>query len=146
MDLLVRYRKPGGVTTGHSEGRIRPVVQRNTHNSPLTRTFENAAGHARGVYKAMKRHPGIRPDLVVAHSGFGSSLFLPYLYDCPVVNFFGVSSRVNGLCRGCDRRAGPLWSVLACGSRPVRIHQLTHVYCDIKKPFSRAWSSAPRVT
>jgi hypothetical protein len=30
----------------------------------------------------------VRPDLVVAHSGFGSSLYLPYLYDAPVVNYF----------------------------------------------------------
>ena len=51
-------------------------------------TFQNAVGHARGVYEAMKRRPDVKPDVVVAHSGFGSSLFLPYLYDAPVVNFF----------------------------------------------------------
>ena len=54
----------------------------------ITRPFENAAGHAQGVYEALKRRPDIKPDLVVAHSGFGSSLFVNYLYDAPVVNFF----------------------------------------------------------
>ena len=55
---------------------------------PATRTFQNAYGHAHGVYDALKARPDVKPDLVVAHSGFGSSLFLPYLYDAPVVNFF----------------------------------------------------------
>jgi len=49
-----------------------------------TRGFENAFGHAQGVYEALKARPDVKPDLVVAHSGFGSSLFLPYLYDAPI--------------------------------------------------------------
>lgn len=52
------------------------------------RRFENTTGHAHGVYEAMKARPDLRPDLVVAHSGFGSSLFMPQLYDAPVINFF----------------------------------------------------------
>jgi hypothetical protein len=55
---------------------------------PSTRYFQNTIGDAHGVYEAMKARPDVRPDLVVAHSGFGSSLFLPHLYDAPVVNFF----------------------------------------------------------
>jgi glycosyltransferase involved in cell wall biosynthesis len=50
--------------------------------------FHAGYGHARGVYEALKARPDVKPDLVVAHSGFGSSLFLPYLYDAPVINFF----------------------------------------------------------
>ena len=53
-------------------------------------------GHAHGVYEALKRRPDVRPDLVVAHSGFGSSLFLPHLYDAPVVNFFEYFRRPSG--------------------------------------------------
>jgi hypothetical protein len=30
---------------------------------------EEAAGHARGVYEALKHRPDVTPDLVVAHSG-----------------------------------------------------------------------------
>jgi len=55
---------------------------------PCTRGFEAATGHAVGAYEALKHRTDIKPDLVVAHSGFGSSLYLPYLYDCPLLNFF----------------------------------------------------------
>ena len=68
-----------------------------THSHhPCTRGFANGFGHAHGVYESMKSRPDLRPDLVVAHSGFGSSLFLPHLYDCPVVNFFEYFYRPAG--------------------------------------------------
>src|SRR5690348_1876680 len=53
-------------------------------NHICTRNFENAVAHAHGVYETLKSRPEIQPDLVVAHAGFGSSLFLPYLYDAPI--------------------------------------------------------------
>lgn len=62
----------------------------------LTDNFVGTVGHAHGVFNALKARPDIRPDLVVAHSGFGSSLFLPHLYDCPVVNFFEYFHRPRG--------------------------------------------------
>src|SRR3954464_843114 len=40
-----------------------------------TAPFQNETAHARGVYEAMKRAKDVKPDVVVAHSGFGSSLF-----------------------------------------------------------------------
>jgi len=36
----------------------------------------------------MKDHQEVRPDLVVGHSGFGSTLYLADLYDCPIINYF----------------------------------------------------------
>jgi glycosyltransferase involved in cell wall biosynthesis len=56
-------------------------------NSVFTRNFENAVAHSHGVFEAMKQNPDIKPDLVIAHTGFGSSLFLPFLYDAPIINF-----------------------------------------------------------
>ncbi|MBL8488935.1 MAG: glycosyltransferase [Rhodocyclaceae bacterium] len=56
-------------------------------NHFCTRNFENAVWEAHGVYETLRQRPDIRPDLVVAHTGFGSSLFLPYLYDAPIINF-----------------------------------------------------------
>ncbi len=54
-----------------------------------SRTFENAIWHSHGVYRACKARPEIRPDLIVGHSGFGSTLFLPELYPgVPIVNYF----------------------------------------------------------
>jgi hypothetical protein len=52
--------------------------------------------HARGVYEALRKTPEVRPDLIVAHSGFGSSLFLPYLYGAPIINFFEYYFRAVG--------------------------------------------------
>ena len=53
-----------------------------------SRTFENAMWHTAAVYEALKARPDIQPDLVVGHSGFGSTLFLRQLYHCPIINYF----------------------------------------------------------
>ncbi|MBI1322132.1 glycosyltransferase [bacterium] len=58
-------------------------------NHYCSRTFENAIWHTHAVYEALAARPGIRPDLIVGHSGFGSTLFLRELYpDTPIVNYF----------------------------------------------------------
>lgn len=58
-------------------------------NHYCTRTFENSTRHAFGVYEALKAHPEIQPDLIVGHSGFGSTLFLKELYpNTPIINYF----------------------------------------------------------
>jgi glycosyltransferase involved in cell wall biosynthesis len=71
----IQYRPRGGATEG-------------THY--LSRTFENGIWHAAGVYEAMKPVcAAIRPDLIVGHSGWGSTLFLRELWpDAPVINYF----------------------------------------------------------
>lgn len=58
-------------------------------NHFCSRTFENAIWHCDGVYQALLNRPDIQPDLIVGHSGFGSTLFLRDLYpDVPIINFF----------------------------------------------------------
>ncbi|HVK08829.1 MAG TPA: glycosyltransferase [Gemmataceae bacterium] len=53
------------------------------------RTFENQVWHSHALFEALKAHPDIRPDLVVGHSGFGSTLFLRELYPAAkFVNYF----------------------------------------------------------
>jgi glycosyltransferase involved in cell wall biosynthesis len=55
----------------------------------FSRTFENAVWHAAAVHAALAAAPDVRPDLIVGHSGFGSTLFLGDLYpDVPIVNLF----------------------------------------------------------
>jgi len=61
-----------------------------------SRAFENFTWHSHGVFEAMRAHPEIKPDLVVGHSGFGSTLFLRELYDCPIINFFEWYYRHDG--------------------------------------------------
>jgi glycosyltransferase involved in cell wall biosynthesis len=53
-----------------------------------SRTFENAIWHSHALYEALHVRPDIKPDLIVAHSGFLSTVFLRELYDCPIVNYF----------------------------------------------------------
>lgn len=58
-------------------------------NHYCSRTFENAIWHTHGVYEALAARPDVRPDLIVGHSGFGSTLFLRELYpDTPIINYF----------------------------------------------------------
>jgi glycosyltransferase involved in cell wall biosynthesis len=53
-----------------------------------SRTFENAVWHSHGIYEALEARPDVKPDLIVAHSGFCSTVFLRELYDCPIINYF----------------------------------------------------------
>ena len=82
-------KTPGGIVDG-----IRKVEYTTTSGARDTthycsRTFENAIWHSHGVYEACKAHPDLRPDLIVGHSGFGSTLFLPELYPgVPIINYF----------------------------------------------------------
>lgn len=53
------------------------------------RSFENQTWRSHAAYQALKERPDIRPDLIVAHSGFVSSLFLRELYpDTPQIGYF----------------------------------------------------------
>ena len=82
-------KTPGGIVDG-----IRKIEYTTTSGARETthycsRTFENAIWHSHGVYEACKAHPDLRPDLIVGHSGFGSTLFLPELYPgVPIINYF----------------------------------------------------------
>jgi glycosyltransferase involved in cell wall biosynthesis len=52
--------------------------------------------HCHGIYEACCQHRELQPDLVVGHSGFGSTLFLRELYDCPIINYFEYYYRPHG--------------------------------------------------
>ncbi len=70
----IQYQTRGGATA---------------QNHYCSRTFENTIWHTHAVYEAMKAHPDIQPDLIVGHSGFGSTLFLRELYpNAPIINYF----------------------------------------------------------
>ena len=70
----IQYKVDGGATK---------------QNHYCTRTFENATRHAHAVFNAVKAHPELKPDLIVGHSGFGSTLFLREIYpDVPIINYF----------------------------------------------------------
>jgi glycosyltransferase involved in cell wall biosynthesis len=64
----------------------------------LARTFENGCWHAAAVYDALRPvSAALRPDLIVGHSGFGSTLLLTELYpDVPLLNYFEYFYRSRG--------------------------------------------------
>jgi glycosyltransferase involved in cell wall biosynthesis len=53
-----------------------------------SQSFENAIWHTHAVYEVCKRRLAAAPDLIVGHSGFGSTLFLRELFQCPIINYF----------------------------------------------------------
>ena len=69
---MIRYEPKGGATR---------------QNHYCSRTFENCVWQAHAVYDACKA-ASLAPDLVVGHSGFGSTVFLPELWRAPIVNYF----------------------------------------------------------
>jgi len=52
-----------------------------------SRTFENSIWSAHAVYEACQAAQ-LDPSVILAHSGFGSSVFLRELYACPIINLF----------------------------------------------------------
>jgi glycosyltransferase involved in cell wall biosynthesis len=81
---------PAGMAGGVQKVQYKPVGGADEHSHYLTRTFDNATAHAAGVYAALKPLAlRVRPDLIVGHSGFGSTLFLQELYPAaPIINYF----------------------------------------------------------
>lgn len=80
---------PGGTVGGIEKIQYKILGGATKQNHFCSRTFENTIWHCDGVYRALKARPDIKPDLIIGHSGFGSTLFLRELYpDVPVINFF----------------------------------------------------------
>lgn len=66
-------------------------------NHYCSRTFENAIWQTHAVFEALAARPDIRPDIIVGHSGFGSTLFLRELYpNVRIVNLFEYFYRTTG--------------------------------------------------
>ena len=80
--------KPPGISGGIERIQYRLRGGATEQTQYCSRTFENAVWHSHAAYEALAQRPDVRPDLVVAHSGFLSSVFLRELYDCPIVNYF----------------------------------------------------------
>ena len=89
-------QKSPGVIEGIRVISYKPVGGATKHHHYCTRTFENAVAHTHGVFEACKHERGLKPDLIVGHSGFGSTLFLPELFSCPITNYFEYYYRPHG--------------------------------------------------
>lgn len=102
----------GGTTDGIERIQYKLAGGATKHNHFCTRTFENCIWHCHGVYDALAHRPELKPDLIVGHSGFGSTLFLRELYpDVPVVNFFEYYYRSHDPDSDMDFRKDLGWAV-----------------------------------
>jgi glycosyltransferase involved in cell wall biosynthesis len=60
---------------------------RQTHYA--SRTFENMVWHSHAALAALQARPDVQPDVIIAHSGFLSTVALAELYPgVPIVNYF----------------------------------------------------------
>lgn len=100
---------PAGVVDGIQKLQYRPKRGATAQTHYCSRTFENAIWHSAGVYGALRpRRNSLKPDLIVGHSGFGSTLFLPELFpDTPIINYFEYFYRPHKS----DMDFRPEWSV-----------------------------------
>ena len=68
---------PAGIWDGVRKIQYQTSGGARTTTHYFSRTFENAVWHAHAVYQACEANPDLAPDLIVGHSGFGSTVFLP---------------------------------------------------------------------
>jgi glycosyltransferase involved in cell wall biosynthesis len=80
--------QPGQGIGGIERVRFQSVGAVTEHTDYCVRTFEAQVRRSRGLFSALQARPDLRPDLIVGHSGFVSTLFLRELYDCPIINYF----------------------------------------------------------
>ena len=81
-------QKPAGVSNGVERIQYQTKGGATAQTNYCSRSFENAIWHSHAVYEALQARSDIKPDLIVGHSGFLSTIFLRELYRCPVINYF----------------------------------------------------------
>lgn len=103
---------PGGIVGGVEKIQYKITGGATKQNHFCSRTFENTVWHCDAVYKAMKARPDIKPDLIIGHSGFGSTLFLRELYpNVPCINFFEYYYHPHGPDSDMDFRQDLKWEM-----------------------------------
>jgi len=80
--------KPSGFSGGIEKIQYQARGGATAQTHFCSRTFENQVWHSHAVFEALRQRPDIQPDLIVAHSGFASALYLRELYNKPIINYF----------------------------------------------------------
>jgi glycosyltransferase involved in cell wall biosynthesis len=81
-------QKPGKHEPGLHRVQYRLAGKPRSGGHPAARVFEETLWHCQAVHDALEPLTDLVPDLIVGHSGFGSTLYLRDLFDCPVLNYF----------------------------------------------------------
>src|SRR2546423_12778672 len=72
-------RNPDGDDHGIEKISYKATACATKQSHYCARGFENTIWQCDAVYRALRKRPDLKPDLIVGHSGFGSTLFLPEL-------------------------------------------------------------------
>ncbi len=103
---------PAGTVAGVHKVQYKLAGGAREANHFCSRTFENTVWHCDAVYRAVQAMPDYKPDLIVGHSGFGSTLFLRELYPTvPVINLFEFYYRPHGPDSDMDFRRDLGWTL-----------------------------------
>ncbi|MGN6504163.1 MAG: glycosyltransferase [Tepidisphaeraceae bacterium] len=103
---------PGGMVEGIEKIEYKLSGGATKQNHFCSRTFENTVWHCQAAFDALRPRRDLKPDLIVGHSGFGSTLFLRELYpDVPVLNFFEYYYRTHDENSDMDFRRDLNWHV-----------------------------------
>ena len=100
------------------------TVSKETHN--YLRRFEDCVLHGQAVVRALiaMGKKGYRPDLIIAHPGWGEALFLKdVMPDVPLITFAELSYKSHGLDVGFDPEE-PFDLDTACRTRARNAHLL----------------------
>ena len=81
-------QKPGGDTGGIRRIQYQPDGGATEKTHYCAAAFRELRGPRHGRVQGLPPAPDLKPDLIVGHSGFGSTLFLRELYACPIINYF----------------------------------------------------------
>jgi glycosyltransferase involved in cell wall biosynthesis len=79
------HRTGAGAIPGVGAVRFEPAGGATARTHYYSRTFENQTWQSYAAYAALRARPDVRPDLIVAHSGFVSPLPLRELYPAAKV-------------------------------------------------------------
>src|SRR5262245_55158590 len=74
--VTVVSRKEAGTVDGIVRIPYEPRSGATTQTHYGSRTFENMVWHSHAVYDALKARPDVKPDLIVGHAGYVSTVLL----------------------------------------------------------------------
>ncbi|MFT7667951.1 MAG: glycosyltransferase involved in cell wall biosynthesis [Planctomycetota bacterium] len=96
LDVVFVSRNKEGQHDGLRCLRFEPRSGATKATHYCSRTFENSVWNAHAVFETCQRTPDLKPDVIVGHSGFGTTAFLGELFDAPIVNLFEYWYRGRG--------------------------------------------------
>lgn len=80
--------KPGADSSGVHRIQYQVNGGAGPQNHCYSSAFEDFTRRSHAVYEALKKRRHVRPDLIVGHSGFGSTVYLRELLGCPLINYY----------------------------------------------------------